>query len=428
MNFCHMKMPSKQKVGEIFLAAAICVFAFFFRMWFITLEPQPFAYDQNEYEHYAYKIITAPFMLASHSYRSYPYPFLEAVIYKFTFWSDHQAIYTVNAVLDSLVAVFVFLLLRFGFKRKSIAWIGYFLYAVNPFTSGYVGVGLSEILATFFIMGTLVVGLWFVKKPGKFVGLLFGLFAGMAAETRNAAFAWAGVPIVLSFFWVDRKRQKWAYGAIVFGLFLTTVYPLYTNWRDFHEINITKVDSFYAMEFFNGASLKILPPFTYTYPVEQNQMWYEYWSEQWPGRTTEQRKVIADKYWKKGWDIVWANPVDYIRWRFFKMWYVWQKENVFFYKESGFAEHKQYIYLYNLTLLILGMIGMVFGWKQTKNTRGKWILASFVGTILYGTLAFSISHAEYRLSIPFYPVIIALSAIGIGVVWSVVEKYVWAKH
>jgi hypothetical protein len=419
-----MKLPSKKTLGEIFLVAAIAVFAFFFRMWFITLEPQPFVYDQGEYEFYAYKIFTAPFMIAPHSYRSYPYPFFEAVIYKFAGWGNHQALYVANAVLDSCVAVFVYLLLRFGFKRKAIAWIGFVLYAVNPFTSGYVGVGLSEILATFFIAGTLVVGLLFVKKPGILTGLVFGLFAGMAAETRNAAFAWAAVPIVLSLFWVHWKRHLFAYGVVALGLFLTTVYPLYTNWVRYHEINITKVDSFFAMEFFNGASLKVLPPFTYTYPAEQNQMWYEYWSEYYPNRTTAERKAIADKYWKKGWEIVKADPLEYIRWRFFKMWYVWQKENIFFYKESGFAEHKQYTYLYNLTLLILGMIGMVSGWWQTKNTRGKWILGSFVGTILYGVVAFCFSHAEYRLSIPFYPVIIALSSIGVGAVMSVVRKTV----
>lgn len=411
-----MKLPAKKTIGEIFLVTAVFVFAFFFRMWFITLEPQPFVYDQGEYEWYTYKIFHAPYMIAPHTYRSYPYPFFQAIIYKFAGWGNHQAVYIANAVLDSIVAVFVFLLLRFGFKRKFIAWIGLVLYAVNPFTSGYVGVGLSEILATFFIAGTLVVGLWFIKKPGIFVGLLFGFFAGMAAETRNAAFMWAFVPIALSVFFVRFKQKFLAYIAILFGLFLTTVYPLYTNWKWYHEINITKVDSFFAMEFFNGASLKILPPFTYTYPVEQNQMWFEYWSEYYPNRTPAERKAIASKYWKKGWDIVRADPIDYIRWRFFKMWYVWQKENIFFYTESGFADHKQYTYLLNLTLIILGIIGMVLGWWQTKNNRGKWILASFWGTILYGTLAFSISHAEYRLSIPFYPIIIALSAIGIGVI------------
>jgi len=141
----------------------------------------------------------------------------------------------------------------------------------------------------------------------------------MAAETRNAAFLWAAIPILLTLVWIRWKKHIPAYIGILFGLVITTVYPLYTNWRDFKEFNITKVDNFYAMEFYNGATLKILPPFFSDYPQGQRDMWEEYWSEYVPGRTTQERLAIANKYFKKGWDIVRANPIDYIRWRFFKM-------------------------------------------------------------------------------------------------------------
>jgi CHASE2 domain-containing sensor protein len=94
------------------------------------------------------------------------------------------------------------------------------------------------------------------------------------------------------------------------------------------------------------------------------------------------------------------------------MWYVWQKENIFFYTEPGFADHKWIVSGANLILLIAGMIGMVFGWKSSSNPRAKWVFLSFVGTIAYGTFAFCFSHAEYRLTIPFYPVVIALAVLG----------------
>ncbi|MFH0749718.1 MAG: hypothetical protein V1917_02260, partial [Candidatus Gottesmanbacteria bacterium] len=309
----------------IFLAAIL------FRLWFITLAPQPFIYDQKEYQLYTEKIFAHPLLLASHSYRSYPLPLMEAILYKFVGWANHQALYKVHAILDSLVAVMVFLLLKEGMRLKKVAWIGFILYAFNPFTSGYVGTGLSEILATFFIVSTLFAGMLFLRRPDIWRGIFLGFFAGMAAETRNAAFMWAAIPIVLTPFCIRWKRHIPGYIGVVIGLMITILYPLYTNWRDYREVNITKVDNFYAMEFFNGASLKVLPPFTYVYPIEQFDMWNEYLSEYVPGRTTQERQKIADKYYKKGWDIVRADPVDYIRWRFFKMWYVWQKENIFFY-------------------------------------------------------------------------------------------------
>jgi len=412
-----MHHPRAAVIRTIAVCIAIFLAAILFRLWFITLSPQPFIYDQREYEMYAVKIFSHPFMLASHSYRSYPLPLMEAILYKFVGWADHQALYTVHAILDAFVAVMVFLLLKVGMRLGKLAWIGYILYAFNPFTSGYVGTGLSEILATFFIVGTLFAGMIFLRRPDIWRGLFFGFFAGMAAETRNAAFMWAAIPIMLTLLCIRWKRHLAGYIGIVLGLVITILYPLYTNWRDYHEINITKVDSFYAMEFFNGASLNILPPFTYVYPIEQFTMWNEYWSEYVPERTTKERQTIANKYYKKGWDIVKADPVAYIRWRFFKMWYVWQKENIFFYVEPGYESHRVYTYWGNLILLLFAALGMMSGLTFVRNKKiGTWIWGCFVGTIVYGTIAFCFSHAEYRLTIPFYPIIIALALIGAAAV------------
>jgi hypothetical protein len=68
------------------------------------------------------------------------------------------------------------------------------------------------------------------------------------------------------------------------------------------------------------------------------------------------------------------------------------------------------------------MIGMISGKFLMKNRLGVWVWASFIGTVLYGTVAFCFSHAEYRLTIPFYPVVLSLSAFGIGFVVSAIKK------
>jgi hypothetical protein len=239
----------------------------------------------------------------------------------------------------------------------------------------------------------------------------------MSAETRNAAFGWAALPILITLIWTNWRKFFLAYVGIGIGITLTVLYPLYTNWTAYHEINITKVDDFYAMEFFNGVTLTILPPFTFGYPTAQEQMWFEYWSEWYPNRTPAERKAISQKYWKKAWDIIKQDPLDYIRWRFFKMWYVWQKENIFFYSEPNYAAHKIYTYYLNLTLLILGIVGLIGFWInkiwRVKNKSSIWVWGSFLATILYGTIAFCFSHAEYRLTIPFYPIVLSLAAMGI---------------
>ncbi|OGG05019.1 hypothetical protein A2Z33_07065 [Candidatus Gottesmanbacteria bacterium RBG_16_52_11] len=421
-----MKFPNSQM--KVFLEAAMVTAVFFgavwYRLWFITLVPQPVIYDQDEYQWYATKIYYHPQMLASHSYRSYPFPLMLATVYKFAGFADYPAVYTVNAVLDSLTAVGIYFLLRFSVRQKPAAWTGLLLYAVNPFTAGYVGVLLSEILDAFFITYALVYGYLFVKRKHPFWGLLLGFFAGMAAETRNSAFIWAAVPLFLTLFFIPFKKHLLAYAAVIIGMVITVLYPLYTNWRDYRELSISKVDSFYAMEFFNGATLKILPPFTKMYPVDQLIMWREYWSEFYPDRTTRERRALAKKYFLKGWEVVKSDPVDYVRWRFYKMWYVWQKENIFFYEEPGWQDRRYIVYSGNLALLGLAAAGIFLGRIMMRDGNRRYIWMVLVGTILYGMVAFSFSHAEYRLSIPFYPVIITLSAVGISGIWQLSNRII----
>jgi hypothetical protein len=214
---------------------------------------------------------------------------------------------------------------------------------------------------------------------------------------------------------------------------------LYVNWRDWKEINVSTVDSMFAREFFNGAILKILPPFNYVYPRDVQLMYGEYYAEYAPWRTYEERQAMYEKYWQKGWDIVKRDPLDYIMYRFIKMVYVWQKENIFFYEEPGFADHKQYTFTLNVALQIATVLGL-WGWgryvfihEKEKRKRFKevfrrigsskgYIWGCIVGTVFYGTVFFSISHAEYRLTIPFYPLLILMGTVGVYWIRSVIRS------
>ena len=409
---------------ELFFLILAFIGGVLFRLWFISLSPQPFGWDQYEYEMYAAKIFRHPWMMAAHSYRSYPYPLLLALFYKVVGFGNHQAVFFLQAVMDSFVGIMIYMILRILRSRAGL--IGLILYLINPFSSGYVGVLLAEVMTGFFITGTVLLGLLFVKKPSPVKGTLFGLFAGLAAETRNAAFLWTIVPIGLAFLLVPFAKKKLAFFSIVVGMFLTMVYPLVTNWRDYHELNVTTVDDFYAKEFFQGALIKTLPPFTYSYPAESVRMWMEYYSEYDPGRTTQARQAMAKKYYGMAWAIMKADPIDYVKTRFFKMWYVWQKENIFFYTEPGFERHRTLIYYGNAFLLTVAVFGLIF-WPRLQPQRvspfeAKFVRWSIIGTILYGTLAFSLTHAEYRLTIPFYPLLIAAAAVGIAALYNHVRN------
>jgi hypothetical protein len=398
-----------QKQKTFFGLAAIFFVAILFRLWITHLVPQPFIFDQTEYEYYAQKIFSAPFMLAAHTYRSYPYPLMLAYIYKVVGFGNHSVIFAVQAVLDSFTGLLIFFILRLVGKSRA-AWIGFILYSVNPLTAAYTGVILSETLSTFLIAATLFTGLLLIKKPSIYMGLLFGMIAGMSVQTRNAMLTASVVIVGSMWFWISWKAHKRVYLAIFIGLILTVLYPLYTNWVAYHEITIFKVDSFYAIELFNGATLKILPPFTTALPLQQQIMFNEYWSEYSPTRTAADRQAMAKKYFDKAIAVIRADPVDYIHWRFYKMWHVWQKENIYSYSEPGFESHRQITFWGNTVLLALAFMGIVFTFMRQRKRRFSWLLIVSVGTLALQTFALCFSFAEYRLSIPLYPIIFLYAA------------------
>lgn len=391
----------------------LLIFGVLFRLWFISLAPQPFIDDQMQYVIYARKMMDRNF-ISSHSYRPYPYPLFVAIIFSIFGYMNLRAVFVAQAILDSLTGLLLYKILRHSTKDKRLPWIGFLLYLVNPFTSGYVGVILSEVLSAFTIVATVACSVWFIEKPTYRRGLLFGFIAGIAAETRNSAFLWAFIPIGLTLALISWNRYWRTYVFVVLGMIATLIYPLYVNWRDYHEINITTVDSVFARELFNGAVLKILPPFTYSYPPEVMSMYTEYYTEQNPWRSKE-RRAMARKYTDKAIALIRADPYDYLRTRIFKMWYVWQKENIFFYQEPQFITHRLYTYIGNLVLLALSLVGLFIPvWRGV----GKFVQFSIIGTVLYGTLAFSITHAEYRLTIPYYPLLILSASVVISTFWS----------
>lgn len=399
----------KTELGLVFV---LFIFAVLFRLWFISLSPQPFWWDQEEYERYTAKMMDAPFYLAPHTYRSYPYPLFLALVYTVVGFGNHQAIFFLQAWLDAGTGILVYLILKRVGENRIIPWIGLILYSVNPFTSGYAGLVLTEVPSAFLITAAVYAGVRFVEKFSLRSGVILGLTAGLVAQIKNAAFIWAIIPIAGTLLFLNFRKFLLPYLFVAIGLGITVVYPLYVNNRYYGELTVTTVDSITARELYNGAVLKILPPFTRWYPPEIHQMYVEYYSEYYPQRTKDDRKKMAQVYMKKAIDLIKSDPWDYLRWRFYKMWYVWQKENIFFIVEPGYENHKHLTYRANLVLLSLALVGLLAGWKLTARKSWRFALLAISGTVLYGTLAFSLTHAEYRLTIPFYPLLYIAAAAG----------------
>lgn len=400
----------------VFLLTLLCIVGFVFRMWIAYLVPQPFINDQRDYEYFASKMLKDPHMIASHSFRTYPTSLFVAVIYRIFGFANHQAVYVAQAIMDTSVILMVYYVIKKGLKQSGVAWLGAIIYALNPFTSGYVNVELSEVLSVWTVATTVVTGVFFLRRPSWVRGLLFGLAVGIAAETRSAAFFWAVCPVGLLFFFVPFAKAKGAYIAIGLGLILTVLYPLYANWRDFKAFNISTVDSVIPRELYNGAIIKHLGPLAPPLPYETYVMYSEYYTEWAPERQNEAyRHAMAMKYYQKTSEVISRDPLGYIRTCFNKMWYTWQKEAIYAYVEPNFESLRIYTYVLNLLLLATAVDGMIF-WpvvKGKKNSVSNWIRWTIIGSVVYGTLAFCVTHGENRLTIPFYPLLAISSAVGI---------------
>ncbi len=421
-----MRAPTSSAIREITLLGLYLSIGILFRLWLASLAPQPFINDQRDYDYFAGKILADPHMIASHSFRTYPYPMLLALLYRFVGFGNHQAVIVFQAILDSLTGVLIYALVLLIRQKKSTARLALFIYALNPFTAGYVNVVLSEVMATFFMVASVLSGAIFVKTPSKRWGLLFGFTMGLSAQTRNAVFLWTLIPLGLALYYVPLRKNVGGYGWIALGVFLTMIYPLISNWRDFREIRATTVDSFYAKEFFNGVVIRRLAPLAPPLPMETYEMYAQYYSEYNPERDSNYRKMISRKYYDMAWERIWQDPLDYLTVRLDKMWYVWQKEAIYVYREPGFEKHKPWIYALNLILLAMGGVGL-FLWKRSLTPQShisRWVWGTVMGTIVYSTFVFSLTHAEHRLTIPFYPLLIVCGAIGLNNL----RSYIFRSH
>ncbi len=401
---------------EALIVCGVLMVGFLFRIFLISTFPQPMIFDQEEYEAYARRIYDAPLMLASHSYRPFPYPLMVATIYKVFGLGNHNAVFVVQAILDTSVGLFIYLLLRDSGKFGGARWLGLALYSLNPFTAAYTGVILSEILSTWLIAATLVVGVGFIKRPGLSRGVLLGLMVTLAAETRLAAFLWAIIPIALTLFWVWWKRHKVVYLGVLAGIALVVWYPLWVNARDFGQPSLTMVDNIFIKELFIGALTHRLKPFDGTYPPDVQYLYREYYTELHPGRTASDRQDMAQKYRDKLVARVAGDPIGYLVMRLQKIGYLWHTDVLFPYKETGWEWHRPFTFYGNLIVLIAAVIGLV-AMRAVSVGWFRWLWATMVASLIYATASLSLTIAEHRLTIPFYPIILLSASIGFFDVW-----------
>lgn len=412
-------MITKKQIVFIILTsiAAIC-----FKLWFITLSPQPIIFDQEEYRLYAQRIYQQ--ILTGAPSRTYAYPMFVALNFLLFGLNNFRAIFISQAIIDVISGIILFYLALMLFKSQKIAYLTLFIQWFNPFTASYVGVLLTEVPAAFLIVLSILLFILLTKQKKLYLCLPLGFTVGLLTQVRPAFFYWN----ILVFFLVPYlfKRGKiinWRhFGSkaillLISGTLLASSYQIISNLKLYRQFALTTVDSFFARELYDGALLKTTPLFPNkeeSYPPEMRIMYAEY--SLLPKNAAE-RKQMADKYFQKALELIKKDPLDYVLTRIKKMGSMWQKQNIFFYHEPDFEKHWIYTFVLNNTILAFAAYGLILG-ILSKNSLLRHTIVFVLSILFYMTFAISFTHAEPRLTIPAYPLLFLFASVGIITLFS----------
>ncbi|MBI5620901.1 hypothetical protein HY949_03920 [Candidatus Gottesmanbacteria bacterium] len=421
-------MTYKARTTIIFIA--LCSVGFLFRLWIAGAVPQPFVYDQEEYYGYALGIINKG--LHADLYRLYGYPLIIAPLIYF-FGVTSPLPWTVfHAVVDTMTAGLVYWIAKKIFNynvpsrqtrlaRLNVpAWIAFILYLFNPFTAGYVGVLLSEVVTVFLVtlISTLMIRYFEKKSTGLFFVLI--LLLGFLPQVRPVfiALSVAGVGALV---WEAGRRiqtiqERLSLGFITIVLFsLPFWYTIAGNLVYYKQFSVLGVEPTFIRELYASLFIGRGMPFTDTkwgdWPPEAQNAWGAFTS---PPDAAGRAKV-ADTHLQLAIAIIRRDPLGFVQSRLAKMGYVWEKHFIYPYVMGDPSpEGKTLTYWGNLAVLLLGLVGMATAYKQNKGiVLGVSIL------VLYISLAHIFSTSEERFSLPSYPWIAVFAGYGI---WWLVQR------
>jgi len=419
-----MVVMRNKKFNSNILLLAFSLLGIIFRLWLVSLVPQPFGYDQSEYTSFAWIMMHQG--LNAWQTRLYGYPLILALIYTFSGFGNWVAVRIFQSLLDVAAGLLIFLLAKKIFKKETVAWTAYLLYLFNPYTSAYVGVFLSEVTAVFLVALIFYLTSVYLERKHTLSLILLVPVLGFLPQVRPVFIfyttAMTGILILLM---KKRRRIKQIFIAfILLILYLTPfAYNIVGNLQVFKQFSLTTVDNLFVREFYISLYVSGRSPFHAktpdVFPKEVQQIYNEFSPVP---KNKEERQAVAKKYLNLGISKIKGDPWEFIVSRIKKFWYVWEKHFLFYYVEPESKIRDFLVYWGNVVLLGLAFTGSV-SWVslviRNHNAYGRWFAAFTISFFAYISLANSISLAEERYSLPAYPLVFLFAAGGISFIRTV---------
>jgi hypothetical protein len=395
---------------------------FFFRLWMAQAVPQPFAYDQNQYYGFVLGILREG--LHADTVRLYGYPLIVAPI--IALFGVHSPLpWTIfHAFIDCTTALLVYWLSRriLGASSFPASITAYILYLFNPYTSAYVGVLLTEIVAIFLVTG--IVSLFYIVLVKKRVWAVFLLafFLGYLPQVRPSFIYFTVIGICLVSYLVftllrDHPKRTVILLLVPFLYMMPYAYNVITNLKHYGQFSLQSVDKVFVREVYVSLFIERGLPDPQTGMLRVPPQVYSAWSDFSSGQNPTQRSLIAKKYWDLSMSIIRRDPYQFLFSRIRKLGYIWEKHYLFPYRlESTNLFFNALIYRANFTILLFSFVGFL-RWLSIRSHESsiwlRWMRGIIFFLFFYISVAHIFSTSEERFSLPAYPLIMIFAGFAL---------------
>lgn len=214
----------------------LLVFGLAMRLYLPTLVEHNFSFDMGIYHAHAHAYLQGIFEMDCCD-RGVGYSIFLAFVYVVFGEDNYESVQMVQSIVDIGNTLLLFIISKklFGNKVGQFAALVYF---VNPFTAGFSGILMPEILTIFFM---LLISLLLCDQRRKGARYLFiGILLGLWGFTRISHISFSFLAcIVLGFVAHNSWKLRFRYFIVLlFGVLSIYAYPLVQNYRQFSVVSI----------------------------------------------------------------------------------------------------------------------------------------------------------------------------------------------
>lgn len=434
----------------VLLAAGILL-----NLFILVKYPQLLRYDSYEYSRIAYQYSQQKY--TPDAIRTPGYTLLIAGIYKLAGGPQPPPdrvfgpplppaynmyfVWVFQAALLSLTALLVYGLLaelssrqpplRTGkiFWGRGLSLVGAALVAFCPFLIAYTSLTLTEVASAFWLTASVYFWVKFIKYP-RFA--VYGWLAGVALvwllQTRPTFVYLPLLAVVILAVFGRGLGRLWSSLALALPLVLF-LWPQavanYETWGEPSPVIAADLSTYQTAVGIYFVTYGGLPRYqtviSATSPAPTEEPVWERLSGYLPlemgqkdGLTlTKDQRLAAVRverdYFKKFFtDYVVANPLQFAGTVAQRFWFMWDQHYVFPYYDPGYFDYRWFTDNLNRLYLVVGLVGLVAAWwRWGKLALPLWLSIGY----LIGVNA--LVRIEFRYTLPAYPLLLAVAALGL---------------